>query len=1009
MTASTTDGKTTRVSWAQKRDAAHPVSASGIERYDNQSKTWVRVGTVQGTGTAWSDTSLPAGRATYYRVWAWNGRESARAQSATVWTTPTAATNVRAVKDAAGNITVSWVKTVLHNEGSYDIYDNGVLIGSTAENVTSFVHRSPDPAAAHTYTVVTRTPNGLRSAMSAASPAVQVLGAPSAPTVLGPTGTVSPGRVVLSWRHNPVDSTAQTAARVEVRRVVSALSTELVQVIEVTGAAQTAALTLPVGQYMWTVRTRGMYDGGAAGDSAAWSPAGGGLGSPGQFRVATPPVVGITVPGPVVGTASTQVAWSYSQAEGHAQSSAVVELVELVDGVPSGPVESVSVSGAGASVAMSSRLPHGSAWQVTVTVTSAVRQTATARVVVSVVYPSPPAPVVEAVWDESRGAMSLALANPAPLPVSERVVSLVPDPLLARPQAWDTPGGALSVSGGSGDGWAQAVPVVPSWGCRLSLADPVPVVAGQQAAWSVDVAAAAPPEAEDTLLLWTSDWWVNAEVTKTASEVSTSTAAVSGNNGRIGTSTRPLPGGRTYRLAMLVSCEADCYVDMGAYYMTTAGAYSRSLWPANNRKQLSAGTDRQLIWVDLPITYRAGEDRLQCIAYLRAGGRRLVVHDAVVLDVTGQDTGAPAEPAAPSLAVSASADGSTAVLDGAAVSVSADGATVVVDGAATSADGATAIVDTTAAPVAVPGVDVADHAVVSVEVAWLGPDGTVLAVTSEPAAPGAAPAGGVRAVVAATVPAGAVAARPAVVCQGATLWVRRPLLTTATSPAGLVTEWWDPAGPYAQLGGQSYAVSVSADGTTSVVPNSPPAARNRVSRSVDGGTTWEPLDAEVPLDYATSDPLALSYGETMYRAEAVSADGASAATVVAAVADSQAMWIGGGPAYTTTAPLYGDPAHALDVDLAERDTAYFAGRRLPVELAGTQEARSLSVSATLDDDDMAILDTLAALAVLPGPVVYRDPVGRRMWCSMSGLRLPRDYRGGIWGVSLDLVEVDPDD
>ncbi len=1012
VSATTTDGKTIRVSWSQRRDASHPVSASGIEYYNNQTKSWVRVGTVQGTGTAWSDTSLPAGRATYYRVWAWNGRESGRAQSATVWTTPTPATGLTAIKNSAGDIVVTWVKTVLHNEGSYDIYDNGTLIGAVGNNVTSFVHRAPDPAAAHTYTVVTKTPNGLRSAPSSPSPAVQVLGAPSAPTVLGPTGTVAPGRVVLSWRHNPTDSTAQTAARVELRRVVSPLVTELVQTIDVTGAAQTAAVTLPVGQYMWTVRTKGLYDGGAGGDSAAWSPAGGGLGqAAAQFRAATPPVVGITAPGPVVGAATTDVEWTYAQSEGHAQVSAVVELVELVDGVPSGPVETVSVSGAGTRVSMVSRLPHGSTWQVSVTVVSAVRQSATAVSVVSVVYPSPPVPLVDAVWDETTGAVQLAMVNPAPLPASARVVGLVPDPYMARPTAWATTGGALAAADGTADGWAQAAPVVPGWGCRVAVADPVPVSAGEHLAWGVDVAAGGVDAGLEVAYRWTADWWVNAETTKTATAISTSTSATSGNAGRIGTSTRDLPGGRTYRLALLVSAEADCYVDMGCYYMTTAGTYTRSLWPSGSRKQLSAGTSRATIWVDLPINFRDGEGKIQFICYLRAGGSPLTVHDAVVLDVTGQDA-APAEQAAPALTVAVAADGATAVLDGAAVVAAAGGDTVVVDGAVVSGDGATAVVDTTApvpsAPASVPAAEEpTSGAVVSVEVEWLAADGSVLAVTSEPASTGTGLAGGGdRAVLVASVPEGAVAARPAVVCTGGTLWVRHPALTTAASEEGLVAEWWDPAGPYAMLGGQSYAVS--ADGSV-LTPNSPPAARNRVARSVDGGESWELLDAEVPLDYATADPLALSSGETVYRVEAVTGDGASASALVAVQADSQAMWIGGGPTYSVTVPLYGNPAHSLAVDLAERDTVYLAGRRLPVEVAGIQEARSLSVSATLDDDDMPIQDTLATIAVLPGPVVYRDPLGRRMWCSMSGLSLPRDYRGGIWDIDLDLTEVDRDD
>ncbi|WP_136314307.1 hypothetical protein [Actinomyces procaprae] len=170
-----------------------------------------------------------------------------------------------------------------------------------------------------------------------------------------------------------------------------------------------------------------------------------------------------------------------------------------------------------------------------------------------------------------------------------------------------------------------------------SAADAAQVSADSAASRAAAAQSAADSAAQSALvggIVWTSGWWVNAETTRTASEISTSTSATSGTTGRIGTHTRPLPGGRTYRLAMTASAAGDARIEYGLYYMDAAGAYKRSWWPSPNVWQLAAGTKRALLHADLPVSYRTGETQVQVIAYLRAGGQLLTVHSATITDVT---------------------------------------------------------------------------------------------------------------------------------------------------------------------------------------------------------------------------------------------------------------------------------------------------------------------------------------------------------------------------------------
>ncbi|QWW20125.1 fibronectin type III domain-containing protein [Schaalia sp. 19OD2882] len=213
-------------------------------------------------------------------------------------------------------------------------------------------------------------------------------------------------------------------------------------------------------------------------------------------------------------------------------------------------------------------------------------------------------------------------------------------------------------------------------------------------------------------------------------------------------------------------------------------------------------------------------------------------------------------------------------------------------------------------------------------------------------------------------------------------------------PAPLVEVTWDD-----QLGQALIQITNPAAGADQAETVS-----NTVERSVDGGATWEPVATDLPVSAALTDREGLSNGQTQYRVSAVSALPSSASTTVTLDAESWAIWLTGGQDGTTTVGLFYDPEHTLAPALLNREVHHFAGRLLGVEMAGTQRSRVIGISATLLDEDMPLLLRLEELALTPGPILYRDPAGRRLFASLSGVQLSRQL-STAWKVKAQVEEV----
>ena len=187
-------------------------------------------------------------------------------------------------------------------------------------------------------------------------------------------------------------------------------------------------------------------------------------------------------------------------------------------------------------------------------------------------------------------------------------------------------------------------------------------------------------------------------------------------------------------------------------------------------------------------------------------------------------------------------------------------------------------------------------------------------------------------------------------------------------------------------------------------PGKPAAVRNRVERS-DDGWTWTILTEDLPVSGMILDYQSSSHGSVAYRVTATSELPSSSTTIESIDVESWAMWIGGGQDFSMTVPLRWDPVHSCKMGLAQRKLHRFAGREKPVEMSGRHREKTLSLSAALFDEDFPLIQRLEELSYLPAPFLYRDPMGRSVYCSIASVSADRAL-SGKWSVKIEVEEVD---
>ena len=304
------------VTWTRNATTSAPYTNLQLSRWDNVSAAYSSIATLSGSATNYADTTTRADRRYRYAVRARDAAgNSAYTYTGYISTTP-AAPNAPVAKKSGTGIAVSRPTSLSTVASHWEVWHAADGVWDSARlalvpaGTSSWTHASPDPTKTHVYRVkaYVADPVTLTSAYSPSSATVQLEAPPAAPTRLSPAAAVDASYVIpLSWQHNPVDTTDQTAYEIEWRVGSSGVLTSTGKVAsgeaehEVLPGAWSNGTTI-----QWRVRTWGSHP-----DPGAWS-------TFATLPLSTAPVAGILEPddGSTVEGSSAVVRWTYFQGEG---------------------------------------------------------------------------------------------------------------------------------------------------------------------------------------------------------------------------------------------------------------------------------------------------------------------------------------------------------------------------------------------------------------------------------------------------------------------------------------------------------------------------------------------------------------------------------------------------------------------------------------------------------------------------------------------------------------------
>lgn len=208
------------VTWQQTSAPNGQPTANNIDKRVNGG-AWTQVAMIAPTTSA--TVAVAPNQKVEFRVAAGNneaGWSPFSASSAPMYTTPGAPTAASAAKDSSLNIVVGWTPNVAYVEHVHEVWHGTVSGGVTTwdaaplasvpAGTSSYTHNAPNSAQVHVYRV--RAKAGVLTSDYSTTGAVQLLVAPNKPGVPALTQFADKAAtLVLSWVHNPADTTPQTA------------------------------------------------------------------------------------------------------------------------------------------------------------------------------------------------------------------------------------------------------------------------------------------------------------------------------------------------------------------------------------------------------------------------------------------------------------------------------------------------------------------------------------------------------------------------------------------------------------------------------------------------------------------------------------------------------------------------------------------------------------------------------------------------------------------------------
>lgn len=396
------------ISWTRNATTAAPYDKQLVQRWDNVGGVYKTIATVSGTATSFSDQSTVANRRYRWQVRAVNAAaisstgESNR--SPYVYTTP-AAPSATGARKLGADILVSWVsaspvatgwEVVERQDGGAWDYSNPVILPI---HPSSWLHVNPDPAVTHQYAI--RAVAGDLKSSWIQSPTVQLQAPPAAPSNLKPgSGAIDATEpVTLTWTHNAVDTTEQTAYELRHRPQGGTWTT--------TGKTSSPAArhAIPADTWVngqsieWQVRTWGDHA-----DPSLWS-------ALAVVGTSARPTATILSPEGTLNGSVLTVQWAFYDSEDSQQASARVSLYDAEDAL----LERQSIVGSALSYRFRTKVQDGQEYRLGIQVMDAAGVwSLEAQQVIPVAYASPPSALVDATWDLETGTISVQITHPEP-------------------------------------------------------------------------------------------------------------------------------------------------------------------------------------------------------------------------------------------------------------------------------------------------------------------------------------------------------------------------------------------------------------------------------------------------------------------------------------------------------------------------------------------------------------------------------------------------------------------
>jgi len=399
------------VTWTRNATTSAPYDSQVLQRWDSYYNAYRTIANLSGTATSYADQSTVANRRYRYRILAKNDAgQSAYVPSPYISTTPAEPLGVKATK-VGSDIVVSWGADHVHYADGFQIVEsqNGGAWNYAGQvtvadgSARSWTHSSPSTSVSHRYAVRTRTEGPLYSEYVQTG-TVQLLAPPLAPTGLSPaSGAADADKpIVLTWQHNPVDTTDQVGYQVQYR-VDGGAWTVLPATLSATSSRTIAAGTWPNGALIeWQVRTRG--------ESATYGP----YSATAAFQTVAAPSATIVSPVGEFNSSTATLVWDYFDPADMPQSSYRVWLYAGA-GTSGAVLASGTYSGAATSRTFTPKLTDGATYTAAVQVRNGAGVWSdVAAETFTVEYLPPPTGVLTGVWDLDTGTVTVEVSHPAP-------------------------------------------------------------------------------------------------------------------------------------------------------------------------------------------------------------------------------------------------------------------------------------------------------------------------------------------------------------------------------------------------------------------------------------------------------------------------------------------------------------------------------------------------------------------------------------------------------------------